>query len=319
MLYVSGCTIEFRSKAVQGGTDIITPRLLMRWKMSNVAVVAIAAAAALMLVTAETVAAASGGGGSSSGGGGGGGGEQQRGAAAAAAAADRQDIDIDDESTQTPSAVQCSSCLAHEGIKTLSIELIKASILNKLGMQRPPEFGDRRPPKVPTDLPPLQDLMRKYNTDRDRDGSVVVIPHIRHKAHHYEPSVPGGNGGAAEMQSDEAAGYAVTPAATPASEDTNNNNNYGGNGGGGDDEDDDYHLKTHKLIAFAQPRKCTNTLNIITFYIGGTFDKSKRIPFTLNFDSSRVSSNRGFRKRFGFEGFCIPIEKSIFLFLLKNQ
>ncbi|XP_026811055.1 growth/differentiation factor 8-like isoform X2 [Rhopalosiphum maidis] len=208
----------------------------MRWKMPNVAVVAVAVAA-LLLVTAETVLAAGGGGGGGSGGGGGGGGGGGRQRGAATAAADRQeDFDNgDDESPQTPAAVQCSNCLGHEGIKSLSIELIKASILNKLGMQRPPEFGGRLPPRVPTDLPPLQDLMRKYNNDHS--GSVVVLPHIRHKSHHFDDSVT-------DMQSDEATGYSTTASA-------DNSNSY--NVGNADDDDDDYHVKTHKLIAFAQP------------------------------------------------------------------
>uniref|UniRef100_A0A2S2NT13 Growth/differentiation factor 8 n=1 Tax=Schizaphis graminum TaxID=13262 RepID=A0A2S2NT13_SCHGA len=208
----------------------------MRWKMPNVAVVVVAVAA-LLLVTAETVLAAGGGGGGGSGGGGGGsGGGRQRGAATAAA--DRQeDFDSgDDESPQTPSAVQCSSCMGHEGIKSLSIELIKASILNKLGMQRPPEFGNRQPPRVPTDLPPLQDLMRKYNNDHK--NSVVVLPHIRHRSHHLQDD------SVTDMQSDEATGYSTTASA-------DNSNSY--NVGSADDDDDDYHVKTHKLIAFAQP------------------------------------------------------------------
>ncbi|XP_025197487.1 growth/differentiation factor 8-like isoform X2 [Melanaphis sacchari] len=211
----------------------------MRRKMPNVAVVAVAVAA-LLLVTAETVLTAGGGGG------GGGGGGRQRGAATAAA--DRQqDIDSgDDESLRTPAAVQCANCLGHEGIKSLSIELIKASILNKLGMQRPPEFGGRLPPRVPTDLPPLQDLMRRYNNDHG--SSVVVFPRIRHKSHHFDDSVT-------DMQSDEATGYSTTAAAAASAE---NANSY--NVGNMDVDDDDYHVKTHKLIAFAQPHPTVQKL-----------------------------------------------------------
>ncbi|XP_060867437.1 growth/differentiation factor 8 isoform X2 [Metopolophium dirhodum] len=212
----------------------------MRWKMPNVAVVAVAAVA-MLLVTAETVLAAGGGGGGSGGGGGGGG--RQRGTATAAAADRQQDFDSgDNESLRTPAAVQCANCLGHDGIKSLSIELIKASILNKLGMQRPPEFGDRLPPRVPTDLPPLQDLMRKYNTDHS--SSVVVLPHIRHKSHHLDDS-------ATDMQSDEATGYSTTAA-------MDNTNGYNG---GDTNDDDDYHVKTHKLIAFAQPHPTTQKLS----------------------------------------------------------
>lgn len=215
--------------------------------MPNVAAVTVAAVAILLLVAAKTVSAASsgvaGGGDYGSGGGGGGGGRYRGTAAATAAAAavvddDRQqDIENHDKSPQTPSAVQCSSCLGHEGIKSLSIELIKASILNKLGMERPPEFKGRRPPKVPTDLPPLQDLMRKYNDGHS--SHVVVKPHnLRHKSHHYDS--PGGV--VPEMQSDEA---------SPSAEVVTSS----------DDEDDDYHVRTHKLIAFAQLRKYTVVYN----------------------------------------------------------
>ncbi|KAL4121460.1 hypothetical protein QTP88_013974 [Uroleucon formosanum] len=215
--------------------------------MPNVAVVTVAAAA-MLLVTAETVLAAGGGGGGSGGGGGGGG--RQRGTATAAAAADRQqDFDSgDNESPRTPAAVQCANCLGHDGIKSLSIELIKASILNKLGMQRPPEFGGRLPPRVPTDLPPLQDLMRKYNTDHS--SSVVVLPHIRHKSHHLDAT----GDSATDMQSDEATGYSTTAT-------MDNTSGYNGYNGGDTNDDDDYHVKTHKLIAFAQPHPTTQKLN----------------------------------------------------------
>lgn len=210
----------------------------MRWKMPNVAVVAVAAAAALYLVTAETMLVADGGSGGDDGGGGGGGsGRKQH---AATAAADRhQDIGTGDKSSRTPAAVQCSSCLAHEGIKSLSIELIKMSILNKLGMDRPPVFSGRQPPKVPTDLPPLQDLMRRYNNDV---GPMVVMPHIRHKSHHYNAS---GDDGGADFQNEEASYTAAT--SIP--------NEYSADNGGGDDEDDDYHVKKHKFLAFAQLRE----------------------------------------------------------------
>jgi len=226
----------------------------MRWKMPNVAVVAVAAAA-MLLVTAETVLAAGGGGGGSGGGGGGGG--RQRGTATAAAADRQQDFDSgDNESPRTPAAVQCANCLGHDGIKSLSIELIKASILNKLGMQRPPEFGGRLPPRVPTDLPPLQDLMRKYNTDHS--SSVVVLPHIRHKSHHLDDS-------ATDMQSDEATGYSTTAA-------MDNTNGYNG---GDTNDDDDYHVKTHKLIAFAQPRKYNSEQPLV-------FTRSVSQPFLMH-------------------------------------
>lgn len=225
--------------------------------MLNAAVVAVTVTA-LLLVTGETVLAAGGGGG------GGGVGRQHaaanrqqdfegdekssRTSAAAATTATYEVHDIDsgerpsrpaataaggyDKSPQTPSAVQCSSCLAHKGIKKLSIELIKLSILNKLGMEKPPEFGGKKPPTVPNDLPPLQELMHRYNTER-----VTVIPtHIRHKGHHAETFGGDGGGGGGfdnvggqdSMQSDEAIGEV---------------------------DEDDYHVRSHKLIAFAQLRK----------------------------------------------------------------
>jgi len=247
MFCFTGRAIEFRTKTLDG---TITPGPLMRWKMPNVAVVAVAATA-MLLVTAETVlAAGSGSGGSGGGGGGGGGGGRQRGAATAAA--DRQqDFDSgDDESPRTPAAVQGANCFGHEGIKSLSIELIKASILNKLGMQRPPEFGGRLPPRVPTDLPPLQALIKKYNNENS--GSVVVLPHnnIRHKSHHQDAN----GDSATDMQSDEATGYSTTVAAAAM-------DNINGYNGGDNDDDDDYHVKTHKLIAFAQPRKYNSELS----------------------------------------------------------
>ncbi|XP_003246928.1 uncharacterized protein LOC100569371 [Acyrthosiphon pisum] len=55
----NGRAIDFRTKTVD---ETIIPGPLMRWKMPNVAVVAVAAAA-MLLVTAETVLAAGGGGG----------------------------------------------------------------------------------------------------------------------------------------------------------------------------------------------------------------------------------------------------------------
>ncbi|XP_050522742.1 growth/differentiation factor 8-like isoform X2 [Daktulosphaira vitifoliae] len=182
----------------------------MRWKMRNLAV------ATLLLVTANTVLAAGG---------------RPRGVA------DRQQA-YSDEQPETPSAVQCSSCLAHDQLKSLSIELIKDSILSKLGMKRPPEFGGRRPPKVPADLPPLKDLIHTYN---DLSGSVVVRPHIRHKSHHSEAS-----GDSSDMQSDEASRYATTKSPGTPYVDSS--------------DDDDYHMKTHKLIAFAQPHPTTPKL-----------------------------------------------------------
>ncbi|XP_050423442.1 growth/differentiation factor 8 isoform X2 [Adelges cooleyi] len=194
----------------------------MRWKMRYLAV------ATLVLVTAYTVLAAGG---------------RQRGPVDRQQAAVASTVAADNL-PETPSAVQCSSCLAHDRLKSLSIELIKDSILNKLGMERPPEFGGRRPPKVPADLPPLKDLMRAYN---DR-GSVLVRPHIRHKSHHTEASSDGGGG--TDMQSDEAPGNAAPPTATTVPVTFVDD----------DDDEDDYHMKTHKLIAFAQPHPTTPKL-----------------------------------------------------------
>jgi len=135
----------------------------------------------------------------------------------------------DDESLQTRTANRCKNCLDHEEIKYLNIELIKASILNKLGMKQPPEFGGRLPPRVSTDLPLLQDIMSKYNIDQ---SSSLVLSHIHQKSHHLEAT---GNS-SSDLQSNETTGYST-------------------NGYNGDDTYDDYHVKIHKLIAFAQPRK----------------------------------------------------------------
>lgn len=225
--------VEFRTKTADGTT---IPRLLMRWpKMPTVAISVAATAAVLLLVTVETASAAGGGAASGEGSGG-----RLRGAATST---DRLHPDVDNEHPQTPAAVQCSSCLGHETLRTMSLELIKISILNKLGMERPPDFSDRRIPKVPTDLPPFKDLMSTYDysVGSERGGSVVVVPHIRHdKSHHYDASGDGAGGGS-DMQSDEAAGYAAA---------ASNVDNAGGYA-----DEDDYHVKTHKLIAFAQPRK----------------------------------------------------------------
>lgn len=216
--------------------------------MPKVAIVVAAAVAVLLLVAAKTASAANGGTGSVGDGGGSGG--RQRGAATAAVdhrlQQNQHDTDMGNEPPQLPTALQCSSCLGHDAIRTMSLELIKISILNKLGMERPPDFSDRRIPNVPTDLPPFKDLITAYDYNvGERGGSVVVVPHIRHdKSHHYDASGDGAGGGS-EMQSDEAAGYAAAAAATNAQD----------NDAGSYAEEDDYHVKTHKLIAFAQPRK----------------------------------------------------------------
>lgn len=244
----AGRIVEFGTETTDG--TIIIPRLLTRSpKMPKVAIVVAATVTVLLLVAAEMSSAANGGPGSVGDGGGSSG--RQRGAANAAVdhrlQHNQHNIDMDNEPPQPPTAVQCSSCLGHDTIRTMSLELIKISILNKLGMERPPDFSDRRIPKVPTDLPPFKDLMTAYdyNVGGERGGSVVVVPHIRHdKSHHYDASGDGAGGGS-EMQSDEAAGYATAAAA--ANTQDNNAGNYA--------EEDDYHVKTHKLIAFAQPRK----------------------------------------------------------------
>lgn len=52
------------------------------------------------------------------------------------------------------------------GVKSLNIELIKLSILNKLGMQRPPEFGNRLS---------LQAQSQKYN-NKSGSSTVTMMP-----------------------------------------------------------------------------------------------------------------------------------------------
>lgn len=130
----------------------------------------------------------------------------------------------DDESLQTRMANRCTNCLDHKEMKSLNIELIKASILKKLGMKQPPNFGGRLPPQLSTDLPPLQDIMRKYNNDH---SSSLELPHIRHKSQILDAT----GDSASDLQSNKATGY-------------NDGDTY-----------DDYHVKMHKFIAIAQSRK----------------------------------------------------------------
>ncbi|XP_025194743.1 growth/differentiation factor 8-like [Melanaphis sacchari] len=59
------------------------------------------------------------------------------------------------------------------GMKSLAIELIKLSILNKLGMQQPPEFGDRRL---------LQVQLQKYHNNSG--SSTVTAPQFQNRLHH---------------------------------------------------------------------------------------------------------------------------------------
>jgi len=58
------------------------------------------------------------------------------------------------------------------GMKSMNIELIKLSILNKLGMQRPPEFGNRLP---------LQGQLKKYNNNSG--SSMVTPPQFRNRSY----------------------------------------------------------------------------------------------------------------------------------------
>lgn len=58
------------------------------------------------------------------------------------------------------------------GIKLMNIELIKLSILNKLGMERPPEFGNRLP---------LQGQLKKYNNNSG--NSTVTPPQFRNRSY----------------------------------------------------------------------------------------------------------------------------------------
>jgi len=59
-----------------------------------------------------------------------------------------------------------------DGMKSLNIELIKLSILNKLGMQRPPEFGNRLS---------LQGQLKKYNNNSG--SSTVTPPQFRNRSY----------------------------------------------------------------------------------------------------------------------------------------
>ncbi|XP_027854239.2 growth/differentiation factor 8-like isoform X1 [Aphis gossypii] len=58
------------------------------------------------------------------------------------------------------------------GMKSMNIELIKLSILNKLGMQRPPEFGNRLS---------LQGQLKKYNNNSG--SSTVTLPQFRNRSY----------------------------------------------------------------------------------------------------------------------------------------
>ncbi|CAI6348336.1 unnamed protein product [Macrosiphum euphorbiae] len=108
---------------------------------------------------------------------------------------------------------------ADGGMKSLNIELIKSSILNKLGMQRPPEFGDRLP---------LQVLASKYNNDRA--SSKVVPSKNQHKSNLMDATGDFGT----EIQG--------TKTVKTSTDNTISSDN----------DDYDYHVKTQKLIAFAQ-------------------------------------------------------------------
>lgn len=57
-------------------------------------------------------------------------------------------------------------------MKSMNIELIKLSILNKLGMQRPPEFGNRLH---------LQGQLKKYNNNSG--SSTVTPPQFRNRSY----------------------------------------------------------------------------------------------------------------------------------------
>ncbi|XP_029342944.1 growth/differentiation factor 8 isoform X2 [Acyrthosiphon pisum] len=150
-------------------------------------VVVIAVTAVLLLVTAETVLAA------------------------IAAADSQQDVNNG----------------ADGGMKSLNIELIKSSILNKLGMQRPPEFSDRLP---------LQVLASKYRNDHA--SSTLVPSKIRHKSNRIDATGDGGT----DIQGRKTA--------TTSTDNAINSDN----------DDDDYHVKTQKLIASAQPHPTVQIL-----------------------------------------------------------
>jgi len=107
-------------------------------------------------------------------------------------------------------------------IKSLNIELIKSSILDKLGMQRPPAVGDRLL---------LKDLVSKYNNEHA--SSTAVPPEIRHKSNRIDATGDGDT---------DIRGYKT---ATTSTDNSINSDN----------DDDNYHVKTQKLIAFAQPRE----------------------------------------------------------------
>ncbi|XP_022180358.1 growth/differentiation factor 8-like [Myzus persicae] len=163
----------------------------MSWKMPNVMVITVTATL-MLLATVETVSAG-------------------------VATIDERQQDLDSE--------------YDGGIKSLNMELIKSSILDKLGMQRPPELGDRLL---------LQDRLGKYNND---SGSYTVAPsQIRVKSNRIDPI---GNGGT-DVQSRKTA--------SESTDNTINGRNVR------DDDDDDYHVKTQKLIAFAQPHPTVQNL-----------------------------------------------------------
>lgn len=100
----------------------------------------------------------------------------------------------EEEATTTPTS-GCPVCRMREDMKMYSLEQIKEQILNKLGIERPPNTTGRALPKVPS----------------------VLLDKYRKSGH----AVSG-------MLGDE-------PVLRPA-----------------DEDDDDYHLKTEKVIAFAQ-------------------------------------------------------------------
>lgn len=58
------------------------------------------------------------------------------------------------------------------GMKSMNIELIKLSILSKLGMQRPPEFGNQLS---------LQGQLKKYNNNSG--SSTVTLPQFRNRSY----------------------------------------------------------------------------------------------------------------------------------------
>lgn len=102
--------------------------------------------------------------------------------------------ETEEEEATTPTS-GCPVCRMREDMKMYSLEQIKEQILNKLGIDRPPNTTGRALPKVPS----------------------VLLDKYRKSGH----AVSG-------MLGDE-------PVLRPA-----------------DEDDDDFHLKTEKVIAFAQ-------------------------------------------------------------------